>query len=143
MKLELKHLAGYLPYNLKIETHYGWDTMSTLNDWSVNGDCEESYSYETLEETDFKPILRPLSDLTKEIKVNNKKFCFEQWLNESSCPEEYAQYTRCIYKTLSDGSPIDIHYLSYRIIKKMYEHHFDIYGLIDAGLAIDINKLNK
>ena len=64
MKLELKHLAGYLPYGLKYkDIPKGFDGIRELDiktfDWCLeNG----------------KPILRPLSDLTKEIEVNGEKF---------------------------------------------------------------------
>ena len=137
MKLELKHLAGYLPYDLNIKTKTGYDTMNTLDSHCVNCDYVDSHYYDCGPDSSFKPILRPLSDLSKYIG----NFCFEEWVKESSCPEEYEQYVRCIYETFDDGSLVDLHYLSYRIIKKMYEYHFDMERLIEAGLAIDINTL--
>ncbi len=134
MKLELKHLAGYLPYWLKLKINTPLGTF----DRKFELDCGHDFNLHLLERN-VKPILRPLSDLKKYIG----DFCFEEWVNESSGVEELEQYTSCIYKKLSDGSPVNLHHLPYRIIKKMYEYHFDIYGLIDAGLAIDINTLNK
>ena len=138
MKLEVKHLAGYLPYEL--DTKYLLSKVVNIPRFKD----ELRDKKLTAANCDFvlqfcKPILYPLSDLTKYID----NFCFEEWVQESSCPEEYEQYTRCIYETFDDGELVDLHYLSYRIIKKMYEYHFDVYRLIDAGLAIDINKLNK
>ena len=65
MKLELKTLAPYLPYGLKIryiernETHI-------FNSYNIDAVCSE--------QNHLKPILRPLSDLTKEIEVNGEKF---------------------------------------------------------------------
>lgn len=32
---------------------------------------------------------------------------------------------------------------AYDMFKKLFEWHFDIFGLIEAGLAIDINELNN
>lgn len=129
--LTIKHLAGYLPYGLKIKTTHGWATMVTLNEWSVNGDCEESYCYETEDTTDFKPILRPLSDLTKAIEVNGEKFVPHIKLGGRPNLKDY-----------------DIEYLSkhidnmsFGLIQKLLEWHFDIYGLIENNLAIDINTL--
>ena len=31
----------------------------------------------------------------------------------------------------------------YWIAQKLFEWHFDVFGLIEAGLAIDINTLNN
>ncbi len=82
-KLELVHLTTYLPYNLKLvnylETHIGelkgintsfdisiaYDEQPDL-DWSDNN----LYYHDKLQ---FKPILRPLSDLIKEVEISGKK----------------------------------------------------------------------
>ena len=130
MKLELKHLAGYLPYGLQM---YWEDSNGVVMDsWTLQAD---NVTFVLINQN--KPILRALSDLKKYIG----DFCFEEWVNESSGVEELEQYTSCIYKKLSDGSPVNLHHLPYRIIKKMYEYHFDVERLIEAGLAIDINTL--
>ena len=65
MKLELKHLSGYLPYELEglftiYETKHIMTSLSLI------------YINRELEYRHFKPILRPLSDLTKEIEVNGE-----------------------------------------------------------------------
>jgi hypothetical protein len=80
MKLELKHLSAYLPYGLKVRVEdykcdylgrefdkviglHQWDKSDLL--WSVltHGGAKPSIHK-------VNPILRPLSDLTKEIEVN-------------------------------------------------------------------------
>jgi hypothetical protein len=137
MKLELKHLAGYLPYDLKIKTTFGWDTMQTLNDYCVNIDFEDVHYYDSLETTDFKAILRPLSDLTKEIEVNGEKFVPNVKLNLHST------YSYGIFLENQYGYGYEVTDLSFNKVNKLLEWHFDIYGLIDAGLAIDLNTLNK
>jgi len=73
MELELKHLAAYLPYGLKIQgqTHGEIQEMTGLNSGVV------MINHNTKGWADFydiKPILRPLSDLTKEIEINGEKF---------------------------------------------------------------------
>lgn len=69
-----------------------------------------------------KLILRPLSDLTKEIEVNGEKF---------------------VPRSKFFGNPLDyiITKNSYEVVQQLISWHFDIFGLIDAGLAIDINTL--
>lgn len=70
-KLELKHLAAYLPYGLKMEIldfptgrkHYR----------KLKLDLGHDFNY-YLQQNKVRPILRPLSDITKEIEVNGEKF---------------------------------------------------------------------
>jgi len=112
MKLELKHLAGYLPYGLKLKKTNQTVLLRGINDNAAVGGVELTYWINPkLSHLDiwrngevrnfvlyysgfsqFKPILRPLSDLTKDIGG----FIFEDWVNESSCPAEFDQYHRCI-----------------------------------------------
>ena len=116
MKLELKHLAPYLPYELKYEFNnviYYYQHCSTRE-----FDFENS-----------KPILRPLSDLTREIEVNGKKFVPKNILSAS-------------LQSLNSWEDL----IKHRIImfddsQKLFEWHFDVFGLIEKGLAIDINTL--
>ena len=135
MKLELKHLTPYLPYSLRIKTKHGWDTMTTLNEWQVNGDHEDSYSYEDHpnEILEFKPILRPLSDLTKVIKHNRDEFI------------PYIEYNY-ISEFLEELSTLDYTYMDhvqYKVINVLFELHFDVFGLIEKGLAVNINTIKN
>ena len=78
MKLELKHLAPYLPYGLKfLEVRKGSFNNSDdiieqveLNTSNINY-LNNSRIYKVKSR---KIILRPLSDLIKEIEVNGEKF---------------------------------------------------------------------
>jgi len=132
MKLELKHLAGYLPYELKIKC--GEITRATLTLDTVTSELISVK--EILLNNAFKPILRPLSDLTKEIEVNGKKFVpvleFRKIHDTSASNED-------IQEGISDQLKTDS--VPHWIVKKLYEWHFDIHGLIENNLAIDINTL--
>jgi hypothetical protein len=135
MKLELKHLAPYLPYELKIKTKHGFDTMETLNGWLVNGDHEESYSYEDHpnETLEFKPILRPLSDLISLINIDfeDEKFKpIDVIIRKGGCHSAVALHVK-----IGKGT------LGFKYFDLLLQWHFDVFGLIDAGLAIDINTL--
>ena len=134
MKLELRHLAPYLPYRLK---YMDWDyELSTLDGLDVNGDafCADSG------EIDFqliKPILRPLSDLTKEIEVNGQKFIPIDKLGLSyDWSDNISIYD--FYPNNNIGME-DIYFT----VNKLYEWHFDIFNLIENNLAIDINTINQ
>jgi len=82
MKLELKHVAPYLPYDLGIKIlNYKCDYVG-IKESIVNGYYFIGYSlYLTYKNggtgksiNESKIILRPLSDLTKEIEHNGEKF---------------------------------------------------------------------
>ena len=113
MKLELKHLAPYLPYRLKIQ--YKFDGFEICISPMVASMTSNSFAKEIPINTvlsdnkSFKPILRPLSDLNDE---------------ENNTPE-YLQ--GCCYS-----------YVTYLI-----SQHYDVFGLIEKGLAIDINTLDE
>jgi len=81
MKLELKHLAGYLPYGLKVIFESKGGRILEVTGLRMAGVSEQTSKLiyfnsisETLNIEYFKPILRPLSDLTKKIEVNGEKF---------------------------------------------------------------------
>lgn len=124
MKLEIKHLAGYLPYGLK-GIYSGRETE--IEFISKDGLLTNDSFQHHLNYSEFKPILRPLSDLTKDIEVNGEKFV----------------PSIKVYGLIDIYDFSDIKELSFETAEQLLEWHFDIYGLIDSGLAIDINKLNK
>jgi hypothetical protein len=132
MKLELKYLAPYLPYGLKI-TDGKNDTFSTLElKPQMLGVIEDvNQFYRWFVSKDFKPILRPLSDLTKEIEGEN----------EISELHRLSSYSHEVFNKLVENK-LDPYFLEYWIFEILIKNHFDIFGLIPAGLAIDINTLN-
>ena len=126
MKLEIKHLAGYLPYGLKILGNGNIHEIIGFKDETYFIKGGNVYAYGDIQ--DCKPILRPLSDLTKEIEVNGEKFV----------PENLIDGTDLRWLLVNDIDEIKLY--TYNLL--LY-WHFDIYGLIEAGLAIDINTLKK
>jgi len=132
-KLKLEHLAPYLPYGLKC-----WSTTIILNSETENRIYEMGLiSLRGVLKGTGIPILRPLSDLTKEIAVNGKTFVPKELL-------EARYYTLDLYKQcdriIEDSRWIN--QCDYLLIQHLLEWHFDVFGLIEKGLAIDINTLN-
>ena len=67
MKLELKHLAPYLPYGLKY-VKYSYNNSPIRHDIMQGVSTNGIYACGDITPLSFKnckPILRPLSDLTK------------------------------------------------------------------------------
>lgn len=92
---------------------------------------------------DFKLLLRPLSDLIKPIEVNGKTFILAQviWSVDVKEEEEFD-----LYGTIPDYwkncMKLDFkNHFPYRDMKLLFKYHFDIFGLIDKKLAIDINTI--
>ena len=130
MELELKHLAPYLPYELKILNGKEYDIVNGIDNKTVislfRGHLE---NFTTIE--NVKPILRPLSDLTKEIKVNGNLFT----------PNHHPLFKIFISADMDwfiDNCPF---FVDYGQVQKLLEWHFDVFGLIELGLAIDKNTL--
>jgi hypothetical protein len=114
-KLELKHLASYLPYGLKFKDSYADDvSIYTLSSNQLS-------HWESGHIKPFLPILRPLSQLTQEIEHNGERFVPMDLLAEDSCFYFDNKFVL--------AQP-------YWVIEKLLEWHFDIYGLIDNNLAI-------
>lgn len=163
MKLELKHLAPYLPYNLR-------QTLSLdLRQTELMQPCHLSDIEFYYHLNSRKPILRPISDLHKVIKILDDVF------TPISILAELVGFKNTRIETMFDGSLLcccstkdsDVSFL-YRhnsfmagyvnhesndwiedinvedqklLFLKLFEWNFDIFGLIDAGLAVDINSL--
>jgi hypothetical protein len=137
MKLELKHIAPYLPYGVKFyvfdDPKFEKDYLKKYPNGQSRVDITISNVIDKIFKDRYKPILRPLSDLTKEN------------INEMI---EYSDFEN-IYFSSNPSDLIFINteeknYLSdiYRNLEFLFKNHFDVFGLIDAGLAIDINTLN-
>jgi hypothetical protein len=147
MKLEIKHLAPYLPYGLKAKIldyksdYVGReiDSIIGIHQWSNDGNL---WSVLTLggakpSPERIKPLLRPLSRLDKEIQHNGERFV----------PIEYFEdkyYTLSLHKEcerlLEEDGYKWINQMSYLLIIHLLEWNFDIFGLLDAGLAIEITE---
>ena len=162
MKLELKHIAPYLPYDLRIfhsafmfrnngdENETG--IMVGITDLISLGNDEITFDIVMKRDKDsyklhdsrghFKLILRPLSDLTKEIEHNGEKFVpIAKFYSLTSVDLELINieewHEELIYLLKTD-SPYQLSQFN-----MLLEWHFDIYGLIEKNLAIDINTLEK
>lgn len=150
MELELKHLAPYLPYELKcltINAGLGEKTRATM----VGIQRQMLYlktdvATITRGFSEAKPILRPLSDLTKEIEQisidYNKQFNVPamRWGSIYIDLKTIASEDKDITKTLKYFL---IENMSYWVMQELLKKHFDVFGLIEKGLAIDINTLEN
>lgn len=155
-KLTIDELAPYLPYGLKVIFESKGGRTFELEGLRLNSLKSpintESFFISSNNATyfigDFKPILRPLSDLTKEIEVNGERFVPIEMFeigDDGGYNFDFGNgNTQLIasLKTISEYNVThDISYLPFQVVKELISWHFDIFNLIPEGLAIDANTL--
>jgi hypothetical protein len=130
-------LVPYLPYDLPLTWYENRRIVLQV------GNILNVIEYSSKEKTDrYKPILRPLSDLTKEIEVNGKKFVPAKIIWQISTEEEeffdiYGGIPDYWKNNLGLKFPNDLDYMDYKF---MLKYHFDIFGLLEKKLAIPYKK---
>jgi len=130
--LQLSELSAYLPYKLKLNTlenvAFSIDFESKIIESRFRGHLINIYKWD-----EIKPILRPMSDFDK----TGNDF-------DLSTDFESAYYTGNS-NGLAFINTSDKTYLSDILTVNEYllKNHFDVFGLIDDGLAISIHDLNK
>lgn len=135
--LELKDICGYLPYGLK----YQWTNMKSVRLISMTDEVDYSSqhslstAWEWMMHRQARPILRPMSDLTKEITHRGEKFVPLDVFNDRGHFIEF-DAAGLLYTV---GGCMDSDWLM--VFDKFHEWMFDYRGLISAGLAIDVNTL--
>lgn len=148
MKLELKHLIyqNYRPLRVLI----GGSTIDLITEIDFENKLVSflNSGNRLLKDGLFKLILHPVSDLTKEIEVNSERFVPVNVLNKMVyefdninisfvwCDNILGSYLAWQANNDKTNRPVP-----YCVYEKLLGWHFDIYGLIDAGLAVDINTL--
>ncbi len=147
-KLELKHLATYLPYGLKMDNYYSKKTIELAGLVSGHSSAERFKGTPTLYlyfkdgsttqinehyQLTIMPILRPLSDINIKdiekidgVKSYFKSINFDGELLFKGFNEQYVW--------LKDLRNVE---------EYLFKNHYDVFGLINNGLAIDINNLKQ
>jgi len=166
-KLELKDIAVYLPYGLKI-MDFESEVIYPFLGYEIDTTLTKIILYD--EETDwwnlsnFKPILRPISDLYRIITHNGKEIvpivelanmvingC--EFVVENCKGNNYARFGNN-YFTFGRGSFLYFQIIEnenikfdiknqYKLFDYLHELKIDYRGLIDEGLAIDANTLDN
>lgn len=128
MKLELKHLAPYLPYELELQI---LEHPFGIVPRKLELDCGHDFNYH-LQEGNVKPILRPLKDVGTYIIDKEHNITFLEstgFYSESGIDFFIERVITGLVEMI--------------IWQKLIEYHFDVFCLIEKGLAIDKNTLPK
>ena len=153
MRLEFKHLTAYLPYGLGMSRNGFIGKLIQIKN-PKETDLLEIFEFQvscsnwwenTEDVNHYKPILRPLSDLTKEVEHNGERFVPMQWMgkniNKSISFYQWGIQNLEIDIETDNYSQVINLYSGYDAVQKLFEWHFDVFGLIEQGIAIDINTL--
>ncbi len=122
--LKIENLVNYLPFDLKMQV-LDTKTIFTLKEFLVrDGEIRISGYGECL------PILKPLYELPK--------FGSNGYFNSKKIVDLY----NVDKDTNHDPKWIKyyVHRLTYSDLENLYKNHFNIFCLIESGLAIDFNK---
>jgi len=167
MKLELKHLAPYLPYGLEL---YGTsqETFSKLISLSESHYTASTHYYKTphsnktFERPEIKsriefckPLLYPLSTITEDKYINSLMDSLGYSKSYRDTFDSFKHnHTKNSYSIIIK-SPIEIEAsivirngivsksTKYSIMEWLFENHFDVLGIIENNLAIDKSTINK
>lgn len=140
MELTLKHLAPYLPYKLKFldlkcEPHDNISVLESLNIYKMlsdnNGNCDILFK-------EIKPILRPLSEFGDSDDLRK----VHEFIGLGNWCDMYDNYFNAWFDDAC-GIYTLVLQCPYEVLQYFLKNHYDIFGLIENKLAIDINTLNK
>jgi hypothetical protein len=144
--LELKHILPYLEYGLYLQADkwsekvIGYEIMpkdETRVKLRIGGNEKGSkVTYWTPELKHCKPILHPLSALTKEITLNGDTFIPMEMLWSTGWDEYIDNNGHKILKC-------DLSELPYYVVLNLCLWKFDVNDLIGKGLAIAVTKENN
>lgn len=159
-QLQINHIAPYLPYGLKCQIDLGQNEIIVTDSWGLKTGSDYPASYYNEGEryglmmSQIKPLLRPLSDLYKEIegKVGIVEIfrmfgIYHENIRVTNCGLKYDDGAEWLLFdwSYSAQSFIDSDggiYLNMESLTYLFQHHYDVFGLIDKGLAIDLNSIS-
>ncbi len=141
MELKIEHLTPYLPYGLGIATIKDIYNQSKKN-WRYYGEmstcCNGTNINILIADSDiFKPILKPLPTFRNSYDL---KALYDFVDNFQWCD----QYDQFLEIWIEDPKSIKELVLKapYEIFKYLLSEHYDVFGLIENGLAVDINTIS-
>lgn len=137
-QIPLKEIVGFLPYELKIENSFGQKKNYFLY---------RTDNYETIKRLGeyAKPVVRPLSDLTKKITHNGETFVpiwkiSELFFDDLDIKRNKTTGKIEIIMLTNDYSEEIDFFVGSEIIEILKEWNFDVYDWIKDGLAIDMSE---
>lgn len=123
-ELTKEHLSPYIPYGLNLldSKNYHWKLTGTNMDFGIA--------------SKWKPILRSMKDIDEIISVNGElHFCAQDEFTEDQLKRYNELPMGCM------NTVLDI--LSYYSITELIKWHYDVFGLIEKGLAVELKTMSE
>ena len=136
MKLELKHLASYLPYGLNIkDVKHGsvFEALHFITNQHQYFSLFKGNFDQLINDKYLKPILFPLSSLIEEITINGKKIKIIDKIKILTDKNHFEYILRFL-----DVDSYEI--LPYWVMELLFSYKIDVFGLIEAGLAEPVTE---
>ena len=142
--LTLEQLAPYLPYSVMAQDintkevrlvtllHFTYNTKTVGHNHLI---------YNGLLLSKHLLVLRPLSDLTKEIEHNGETFVVIDILEQDENNDYLADCNIWTQKLFEEQKILSLEFIPYGVMQILFKYHFDVFGLIQKNLAIDINQI--
>lgn len=135
-KLTIEILSAYYPYSVKIQ-----HATTKSHFWTLGH--EEHPDYINIRAAFLcqnygpspKLVLHPLSDLTKIIEHNGERVIVEYIIKSRTNEDNWDKIEMYLWEEDC------IQHLPLWVAEILLKYHFDIYSLIPAGLAVDINTV--
>ena len=159
--LTLEQLAPYLPYGIPAKLSqkgiFNQDDeypnprtkeigiIKNISFWypEITGQLHisETYSFDFDEIDEVDILLRPLTDLTKEIEHNGESFVVIDILEQDENNDYLADCNIWTQKLFEEQKILSLEFIPYGVMQILFMYHFDVFGLIPKGLAKDINQI--
>lgn len=165
-KLQINHLAPYLPYGLKCQIDLGQNEIVVTDSWGLKTGSDYPASYYDegkrygLMMSQIKPLLRPLSDLYKEmedgivpiveiaremglkfVRYDFGRNCVDLYLTDRKGKKArfwYDSFKTGTFRLIIHGSNSVNQLVGFTYL---FQHHYDVWDLIGQNLAIDKSKI--
>ena len=137
-ELLLKDLSARLPYGVKIELTWWVMGEGTCINTTLEPDHIEQLLNDEDGDTEIKPYLRPMSNMTEEEFTNLKEYSGLKYDQLDLASFQNGTY-KCLDFYLSEvPSAVVI-----KVFDWLNRYHFDYRNLIQIGLAIAVTKENN
>jgi hypothetical protein len=155
-KLILEDVINFLPHGLffyNIETKSQWGTLSVaINSIVIQSSetpktpqCPIRVVIPISNPGPYKVLVRPLSDLDKEIEINGERFIpIEKLRSIFSDRLQFDSdgfYNHELRSVVNNGGDKPFPFNQLEAYRYLFKWHFDVDGLIEKGLAYNINLL--
>lgn len=143
-QLTIEHIAAYLPYGVKVKSIdiFIGDPVFTLAAETISG---THAGMNWVLSDSFKLVLRPLSQLTVPITHNGETFVpIKRILTDFDydMSRVFVKGSCVLLDCMLDNMTLlncNLEYLGYNKAQLLLSWHFDVFGLIEAGLAVSMN----